>query len=547
MRGRTRGLAVAVLVLTVLVSASATTLLSGTLITYSTDKYPSEGITVKYTSSNPAIPSYIIGSPEPRVRVVDLAGRSIAGVVVNVFAGMPGARIAYLGRVAGDGGSAVLTPSILRRIRTYLIPTWRSVLGSVQGFKDSLLIFIDVLTPAKGGGFKVYSFVRTVPINLGLLSSGFKVMSIEVTVNTSAVKPVEVLGTGNLSVRPATVRAGGAVSTVKTEGMEVGKKCVTLFCGELTCTCYCSKWVLERTYAHIENKLIPVVMARWARKYYTAPQAMFFTTLAFGFNDTVMNWFKIYASAKIAGSPHVALLQWESFTNKFDFSYAKTFFNSRWVSREPNFKDDAVVAIGFTGSATLGEFRKYEAYCYCGLTKPECSDSDYRATNVTANITVMDISVRKSGGRWVGTYGYLIDDDLSDGKGLQGLWGLVMRHSKPAGMKAGVGGVWYLYMGSKTSEIDMGIDVGDVAAWFITGGAAKVASWIRDFPLDVGIDWGVKEVVNGAIFLNSISYYSNYSMFLTTYESRDKVYLGNEGVPLRLMYFDIDLYPPSGV
>ena len=110
MEGRTRGLAVAVLVLTVLVSASATTLLSGTLITYSTDKYPSEGITVKYASSNPAIPSYIIGSPEPRVRVVDLAGRSIAGVVVNVFAGMPGARIAYLGRVAGDDGSAVLTP-----------------------------------------------------------------------------------------------------------------------------------------------------------------------------------------------------------------------------------------------------------------------------------------------------------------------------------------------------------------------------------------------------------------------------------------------------
>jgi len=364
--------------------------------------------------------------PKPRIYVTDLAGRSIVGIVVNVFGGMPGARLTYLGRVAGNGNSASLTSNIMRKVGTDILPKWRSTLGSTQGVKTALLTFIDVLIPAKNGEFEVYSFVRTIPINLGLLSRGYRIVSIKVTVDTAAVEPAEVISAGNVSTGANAGKVPkAALNTLNTEGAEIGKKCETLFCGRFTCVCYCSKWVLERTYAHIEDKLIPpIVMARWARKYHTAPQAMLLADLAFAFNDTVMNWFRIYASVKIAGSPHVTLLQWESFTNRFDFSYAKAFFNSRWVNRAPSFRDDAIVTIGFIGSATLGEFRKYEAYCYCGLTNSECSSNDYRATDVTANITIMDISLRKSGDEWVGTYGYLIDNNLNDGKGLQKLWAL---------------------------------------------------------------------------------------------------------------------------
>ncbi len=117
-----------------------------------------------------------------------------------------------------------------------------------------------------------------------------------------------------------------------------------------------------------------------------------------------------------------------------------------------------------------------------------------------------------------------------------------MGHSKPLSLRAGTGEVRYFYTGSKTSEIDMGIDVGDVAAWFITKGGVKAPAWIKDLPLDAGIDWGMKETVNGAIFLHVISYYSNTVVFLTTYVSRDKVYLGNEKEPLKLTYFDVDIY-----
>ncbi len=533
--------------LAVLVGVSVA-LLSNLLISYSIDKFPREGITVKYASVNPAVPLFVIRLPEPRIYVTDLAGKGIAGIVVNVFAGMPRARITYLGRVAGNGNSAALTPNVLGKVRTDVLPEWRSALGSTKGVKTALLTFIDVLIPLGNGKFGVYSFVKTVPINLGLISTGYRIASIRVAVDTALVKPAEVITASNVSTGTNAGEAPkAAFGTVKTEGMEVGKKCETLLCGKLTCVCYCSKWVLERTYAHIEDKLIPIVMARWAQKYYAAPQAVFLADMAFAFNDTVMNWFRIYASAKITGSPHVTLLQWESFTNKFDFNYAKAFFNSRWVNRAPSFKDDAIVAIGFKGSAMLGEFRKYEAYCYCGLTSSECSSSDYRATDVTANITVMDISLRKSDGRWTGTYGYLIDDNLNDGRGLQRLWALVMEHSKPLSLKAGTGEVRYFYTGSKTSEIDMGIDVGDVVAWFITEGVAKALTWVKNIPLDAGIDWGAKETINGAVFLHVISYYPNMSVILTTYGSRDKVYIGNDEVPLKLMYFDVDIYPSSGV
>ncbi len=534
MARRVRRLAVALLVLAALIGTS-TALLSNLIVSYSTDELPGEGVTVKYVSVNPAVPSFIVRLPEPRIHVTDLAGKRIAGIIVNVFAGMPRARVKYLGRVAGRGDSAALTPTVLGRFRASVVPEWRSALGSTRGFKAALLTFIDVLIPAGRNSFKVYSFVKTVPVNLGLISAGYRIASIDVTVNTAAVKPTEVL---NMSRVKTTSTAPISRQGLSAEGPS---DCIS-FCADLACSCFCTEWRLEKTYAHIENKLIPIVAVKISRGYYTTPQTVSMVFESFSFKDTEVSWFKLYAAAKITGNPHVELMDWESYT-KFNFFYSKAFYNSRWINEKPSFRDDAIVAIGFAGSATLGEFRKYEATCECSF----CSESDYHPTDTTANITFIDISAKYTGSTWeAASYGYIIDDVLGDGNGFEKFWNLMISHSEIADSKSGTGEVRYQFQGYINNEVDMGVDVVGLLSFFVEESASKLA---KHFPVDAGIGWGVGEKIvnNVEIYVQNHYEYNNYYMFLTNYECKDKVFIGNDEVQLKLMYFNINVYPPSGV
>lgn len=534
MTRRTRGLVVTLLVLAALVGAS-TALLSNLLISYSVDELPREGITVRYALVNPAVPSFIIGLPRPTVTVVDEGGKPIAGVLISMYAALPKAKVVFLGRISGRGNALELRSGLVTSLRERIVPAWRSVLGGVEGFRASVLAFIDVLVPLENNRFEVYSFVKTIPINLGLLSRGYNIASIKVTVNTAIVKPNEVLDLSKVRATP-TVYVGQR--NLSTEGPS---DCMQ-FCADGVCSCFCTEWRLEKTYAHIEDKIIPIVTIRVPQKYYTTPQAVSTIYESFAFKDSEVSWFRLYAAARVTGDPHAELMDWESYT-KFNFFYSKIFYNSRWLSDKPSFRDDVIVAIGLKASATLGEFRKYEATCECSF----CSDSDYHPTDTTANITFIDISAKYTGSGWEATsYGYIIDDSLGDGKGLERFWNLMTSHSEVGDVRSGAGEARYQFQGYVNREVDMGVDVVDLLSLFIGGGVSKLAKY---FPVNAGIGWGNGEKTSNIIEIYVKNYYkySDYYIFLTNYVCKDKVFIGDEGVRLKLMHFDADIYPPSGV
>jgi len=515
--------------------------LANLAVSYSIDRVGG-GVTIVYASVNPSIPSFLVGLPKPKIYVTDAAGRRVEGVIINLFAGLPNAEVRYLGSTAGNGGSAPLTPAILSRVRSAITPEWRSALNGLRGFKTALLAFVDVLVPAGGNALKVYSFVKTIPLNLWALYTGYRLTAVKIVVNTSAAKPLETL-------RPAKPAGGAGVAPKEVLGSRYSSilnNCVIRFCTKSGCEIYCSKWVLERAYAHLTDRLIPIVMVRWARGYDTLPEYMLSAALAFRFSANTLDWLKIYASAKIVGEPHTLMLQWEFFKNNFYISYARTFINKRWLKSSVSnpgavlFRDDAIVAIGTYGSVLLGMYRKYVASGFCGLG----SCSKYRPTDVTANITILDLNLRKSGGEWVGKCNYTIDDNLSDGKGLQSLWALAMRHSRPAGLEVGKGNVGYTYVVIHSSGIDLGIDVGDLAA--LAGGSpTKALRWLKDFPVYVGVEWESGININGAIIVAAATASSELYMFMTNYTCKDRVCVGSECLPLKTAYYDIAIRPPS--
>jgi len=533
-RKLTRRLAVATVIIALL-AATSLWVMRGALVTYSVDSFPREGVTVKYMLVNPSMPAFLAGLPRPTLTVVDEGGRRVAGVLISMYSALPKAKLAFLGRLSGRGNALELGTGLITGLRDRVVPAWRPVLGGVEGFRASVLAFIDVLVPAGSGRFDVYSFVKTIPINLGLVSAGYGIASIRVTVNTAAVKPTEVLDLSKVEVRVASAGSWSQHSL----GAEEAGDCLSI-CADAICVCYCTAWKLEKTYVHVEDKLMPIVMVRVPQKYYTTPQAVSTIYESFSFSDREVSWFKVFAAAKVTGNPHVELMDWESYT-KFNFFYSKTFYNSRWINDKPSFRNDAIVAIGLKGSATLGEFRRYEAVCECSF----CSDSDYHPTDTTANLTLIDISARYTGDGWEASgYGYVIDDTLGDGKGLEKLWNLMVTHSEIADSKGGANEVRYEFQGYANNEVDMGVDVLDLLSFFVGG---KVGELAKYFPVNAGIGWGTSEEVSNHVEIYVKNYYecSGYYIFLTSYVSKDKVFLNGDGVKLKLMYFNADIYPPA--
>ncbi len=538
------------LIIAVLVVASSLVVTINASAVYIVNAFPSEGVEVKYLPPNPPLWRFFAGLPQPKIVVIDASGKQIAGVIINFYAPKPRAELMYIGSLASRGSAIALPLSFTQILENRLAPAWKRVLGSVEGFRVGIIAFIDVLTPSKKG-FNVYTFVKSIPIRLDYVAKGYRIASITIRIDTSKAKPVEVIEKSKAMKIASTCRKSSYLKNIELRNLastpsEIGKNCVVLFCGFLTCTCYCSKWVLEKTYAHIENALIPVVMARWARKYYTTPQAVGYVYLLFNFSEDTVKWFRVYASVKMSGSGKVYMIEWQSYHKDFDFSFAQGFPNGRWWPSNDKsvFHDDAIVAIGFRGSATLAEFRKYEAYCYCGLLKNECSASDYKPTDVTANMTIMDINTKKENGVWKGEYDFEVDDVLGDGKGLEVLWNLAISHAEQMGVISSKGELDYNYAGLSKSEIDMGIDIVDLVLMFLKAKGMS-SNAISDFPINVGLSWGEEITRKDIIVLHVKSIYNDYYIFATMFKSKDKVYINNQNIPTRLMYFDIDVYPPS--
>ena len=537
------------LIIAVLVVASSLVVTINASAVYIVNAFPSEGVEVKYLPPNPPLWRFFAGLPQPKIVVIDASGKQIAGVIINFYAPKPRAELMYIGSLASRGSAIALPLSFTQILENRLAPAWKRVLGSVEGFRVGIIAFIDVLTPSKKG-FNVYTFVKSIPIRLDYVAKGYRIASITIRIDTSKAKPVEVIEKSKAMKIASTCRKSSYLKNIELRNLastpsEIGKNCVVLFCGFLTCTCYCSKWVLEKTYAHIENALIPVVMARWAKKSGSEPQAISVVSLGFTFSESSLSWLRIYASVKVPGSNEVHMLEWKSFEGGFDFRYGMTFYNKRhspWAaSLRSSFLDDAIVAVGFYGSATLAEFRKYEAYCFCGLLKDECSASDYKPTDVTANMTIMDINVKKENGVWVGEYDFEVDDVLGDGKGLEVYWNLAMEHAEPIRVVGNVRHLYYELPSVKVKESEMGIDIADLILFFLKGkGVSKV---IKDFPIDAGIEWESKttSVSTATIFVDAP--FGRHYVAATIYESRDKVFINGKNVPLELAYFDVGVYP----
>ncbi len=403
-------------------------------------------------------------------------------------------------------------------------------MGSLCGFEFSLLAFINILRRAGNGTYLTYPYVTTIPINPLKMVNGYALNSITIKVNTKSLKPSAVSLTH-------TNKDVIAQPTSNKQNI-IGPKCVTLH-GRPEDFTYCVEWRLEREYAHLENTLIPIMALRIPYGYYTNPQAVDYVYLLFNLREKSLTYFKVYAGIKLSDSTQVSYESVETFKN-FYFMYDKDFFNRRWSPNKPSFMDDAVIVVGFKGSATLGLFREYDAFCENDV--PWCPEQDYVPTSTTANITLMSINVVYDGSQWVAAgYGYGVDDVVGDGVGWEKYWNLARTHAYPGNTVAGQGEATYYCQGKIDAKVFLGVDL--IALISMVLGDREV---ISHFPIDAGIGFGVREAATQIVIVHirNIQWYSDYYVHITSYVSRDEVYVDGVSTHLKLMLFDVEDYSP---
>jgi len=527
-------LRIACLVTALLITCLLATLLSPLISDRYVEAFPGEGVTVTYIR-NPAF----LASNLPLIRVEDLSGGRIDAVIINLFAVMPNAKVRFIGS-AGSSGSTLLIPrQVITKFTEEAIPAWRNKLGSIKGFKTSLLAFINIIRKTSSGNYVTYPYVTTIPLNPSILSKGYTLNSITITLNTKSVKPSVIkpanlprVANTNVAVRPKTNL--NLQSTLNT----LGPNCVLVY-GRPENFVYCVEWRLEKEYAHLEDTLIPVMALRIPYGYYTDPRAIFNTYLSFDFQESTSAYFKLYAGIKLSNALQVSYESVETLED-FSFTYDKEFFNSRWTAEKPSFTDDALIIVGFKGSATLGLFREYEALCNSGSR--QCPEDDYVPTDTTANITLMDIDVMYDGQHWVATtYDYNIDDTVGNGKGWDQFWSFAMEHAQPEGTSAGVGEATYRYLGNTNNEVYIAIDIADLIAMLVKN--PKLSSC---FPVNAGISLGAKStsIEIAKVHVLNENQYLDYYIYIDSYKSRDEVYIDGTHTHLKLMLFDVEDYSP---
>lgn len=522
----------ACLIIALLMACLLAALLSPIISNRYVEAFPGEGVTVTYVRNPPFLSSRL-----PLLRVKDLSGHRIDGVIINLFAVMPNARVRYVGSAGNLGNTLILPQRYVVKFTKEIIPAWRGKLGSIEGFETSLIAFINIIRKTGSGDYVSYPYVTTIPLNPSALSKGYTMNSITITINTKSIKPTRIKVTNtpkpistNATTRPQTSLNLSPQNTI-------GPNCVPLH-GRPENFVYCVEWRLEKEYAHLENTLIPIIALRIPYGYYTDPQAVFEISLSFNFQERTSAYFKVYAGIKLSNAFQISYESVETLED-FSFTYYKHFFNSRWSREKPSFTDDATIVVGFKGSATLGLFREYDAFCE--NDEPWCPEEDYVPTDTTANATLMDINVRYDGQRWTAPYSYSIDDVVGDGAGWDKYWDLTKEHAQPGETASGTGEATYFYSSSANTENYVGVDIADLVAMIVKD--PKLPSY---FPVDAGIGFGVKEAHTETIIAdvcNEVKY-SDYFVSLTSYVSRDEVCIDGTYAHLKLMLFDTEDYSP---
>jgi len=491
---------------------------------------------VESSPGGDVIVTYVRGPPflanhAPLLKIVDSSGARVDGVIVNLFAVMPGAELKYVGGAGASGDTLLIPPQALLKVLRDVIPAWRGRLGSLRGFEFSLLAFINILRRAGNGTYLTYPYVTTIPINPLKMVNGYALNSITIKVNTKSLKPSAISSLTHINKEVVT-------QLTSNEQNIIGPKCVTLR-GRPEDITYCVEWRLEKEYAHLENTLIPIMALRIPYGYYTNPQAVYEADLLFSLREKSLAYLKVYAGIKLSSETQISYESTEKFTD-FSFLYYTHFYNKRWALKKPSFMDDAVIVVGFKGSATLGLFREYDAFCENDV--PWCPEQDYVPTSTTANITLMSINVVYDGSRWVAAgYGYGVDDVIGDGVGWEKYWNLARTHAYPEKTVAGLDNVTYFYESYENSESFVGIDLVALISMVLKN--PETASY---FPVDAGIGFGAKST-SARVFLASVwnaDQYSDYCVYITSYVSRDEVQIDGVSTHLRLMLFDVEDYSP---
>jgi len=462
----------------------------------------------------------------PVIQVADASGNSVDALVINVFAIMPHTNVRYLGAVGSDGDAVIVLHDIVSKLNNEVIPAWGNELKHLGGFEASLLLFIDVIRELSNGTYAAYPQVKAVPLNLQLLSKGYRLNSITIKINTSAIKP------SIIALNTTTPHIKSASLNITNQG------CVVLHNGSGNLV-YCAEWKLQRECAHLENTLIPVIVLRIPRGRFTDPQRIFEVQSFLILEGVSPTRLGMHAGIRLSNAPQDSYESIEVFTN-FSFTYMSSFFNRRWTSERVQFTDDAIIVVGFKGSIALDSFRKYDALCKGSELR--CPEGKYSPTDTIANITLTTINVTYDGLRWVVALGYDIDDTVGDGKGWDRYWSLAKEHARLGGTSAGVGEATYFYRGNANNENYVGIDVADLVT-MITGNH-ELSSY---FPIDAGIGFGSKDtsaqIVN--VHVRNENQYSDYYVCIDSYVSRDEVYIDGTYTHLKLMLFDVEDYPPS--
>ncbi len=412
---------------------------------------------------------------KPSISVEDENGKPYP-MVINIYTALPNARLFYVGRVSGQG-VAYLSKHVMDNFKR-CGKEWISKRGGIKYFKAGTLLFIDVLVKINSTAYKVYSILKSVPLSLELISKGYK-PNIKIKIDLKKYKPTRIINL-NKTKKPKQQKT-------QSNNNEIDEGCVILQCGEVFCHCYCSKWVLEKTHYTFQHKLVPILIAYSVYDQDTPPTSPIYIKnidLSFDYIHTKNTWFKLFVSAKITGLNSPELVLYNSYY-KYEFHKWTRFHNRVYDTGDPEntFTNDFIAAVGVYGSGLAGTYRKYEAIGICGLI----DDDDYTATDVTANMTVIDIDAEYKNGKWVAKTDFELDDDI-DGYGwLEKYWNYLLGHSEYYKSETKIGHyLRYDYNGDDYKDADLSIGLIGLMAAFLT----EMPEWAESFPFDVGIGWG---------------------------------------------------------
>ena len=442
--------------------------------------------------------------------------------IANLYVGLPGAEIRYLGLALGDrSGKARLDPAILEALLNARNEWLRAVgVKTLEQIRVPLLVIVDMLVRANLTSYKIYTFITTVPLSLELIEKGYKPL-IRITLGPDNVSQTSVTDLEKL------VPSKSPSSCNDSVGQFLSKQlCRPLYCiyGEAPGIHLYLEWSKEDPGEGFRERLIPIIMLRISDSRVATEiplQDTMFSMKSKGLG------LRLFASTTIPGKKTV-YLPWTIYGG-VGIEYAKAFVNKRHSLGRYEFLDDSIVAIGVMGSGSVFSLSRrmvIERGCPGGAARRYVYSDE-----ASIKLAIYDIALHQDrDGELAARYSYMVDDVLGDNKGLERLWNSVAEHLEPYMCKTGRGEVHYVYSGDPGDDIDLAIPLSSLVEYY-NGATQTQPNW-----LSTGISWGrgAQGVVLAFTFLNN-----NSTIGYCIYKLRENTYLYNRLIHPIMMYIDV--------